>query len=164
MSQTQTASATYTFVDIGNVVRRVAADLFMIADSTGVWTATEATNYTHDVEFLAKAGYLKYVDVTLTSYGIEVKATRYDVNTDSGSIKASRPGGVLWPRVAGAHLRVVLGYTAEYTSAEQDAMKSKLKIGWIPTTIDTSHASLMSTGGRNYTSSSYGMQRKDWAA
>ena len=30
----------------------------MIADSTGAWTPAEATNYAHDVEVLAKAGYL----------------------------------------------------------------------------------------------------------
>ena len=38
MSQTRTASATYTTTDIENVVRRVKADLAMIADSTGAWT------------------------------------------------------------------------------------------------------------------------------
>ena len=35
MSQTRTATATYTVVDVENVVRRVKADLVMIADSTG---------------------------------------------------------------------------------------------------------------------------------
>ena len=39
MSATRTATATYTTVDIENVVRRMKADLAMIADSTGAWTA-----------------------------------------------------------------------------------------------------------------------------
>lgn len=81
MSQTRTASATYTFVDIENVVRRVRADLVMIADSTGAWTGANAADYAHDIEVLAKAGYLKYVDVTLQSNGAEVKAVRFDVDT-----------------------------------------------------------------------------------
>jgi hypothetical protein len=48
MTQTRTASATgtgtYTVVDIERVVRRVKADLVMIADSTGGWTPQEAQN------------------------------------------------------------------------------------------------------------------------
>ncbi len=60
MAQTRTASATatYTVLDIEKVVRRVKADLVMIADSTGGWTPEEAQNYAHDVEVLATAGYL----------------------------------------------------------------------------------------------------------
>lgn len=164
MSQTRTASATYTIVDIENVVRRVRADLVMIADSTGAWTAAKAADYAHDIEVLAKAGYLKWVDVTLLSNGIEVKAVRFDVDTDAGSLTTSRPGGVLWPKVAGAHLRIVLSYTDAYTTAAREATRSKLKIGWVTSYDDTSHASLVSSGGRNYTSNAYGMQRKDWAA
>ena len=164
MSQSSTASATYTIVDIENVVRRVKADLVMIADSTGAWTAAKAADYAHDVEILAKAGYLDYVDVTLLSNGVEVKAIRFDIDTDAGSLTTSRPGGVLWPKVAGAFLRIVLGYTPSYTSSAREATKGKLKIGWVPSNEDTSHSSLMSAGGRDYASNSYAMQRRDWAA
>ncbi len=164
MSQTRTATATYTVVDIENVVRRVKADLVMIADSTGAWTAANAADYAHDVEVLAKAGYLKWVDLTLLSNGVEVKAVRFEVDTDAGSLTTSRPGGVLWPKVSGPHLRIVLSYTDAYTSEAREATKGKLKIGWVTSYDDTSHASLMSSGGRNYASNAYGMQRKDWAA
>ena len=71
MTLTRTVTATYTAVDIENVARRVKADLIMIADSTGVWTPAEAADYAHDIEELAKAGYLAWVDVTLFSYGVE---------------------------------------------------------------------------------------------
>ncbi|KUM24409.1 hypothetical protein AU467_30260 [Mesorhizobium loti] len=164
MSQTRTASATYTVVDIENVVRRVKADLVMIADSTGAWTPTKAADYAHDIEVLAKAGYLAWVDVTLFSNGTEVKAVRFDVDTDAGALTTSRPGGVLWPKVSGAYLRIILSYTDAYTSAAREAMKSKLTIGWVPSSDDTSHSSLTSSGGRNYISNAYGVQRKDWAA
>lgn len=164
MSQTKTASATYTTTDIENVVKRVRADIAMIADSTGVWTPQKAADYSHDVEVLAKAGYLAWVDVTLLQNGVELKAARFDVDTDAGSLSTSRPGGVLWPRVAGAELRIVISYTDAYTSAAREATRSKLKIGWTPSSADTSHSGLSSSGGRNYVSSTYGMQRKDWAA
>lgn len=164
MSQTRTASATYTTTDIENVVRRVRADLAMIADSTGAWTPQKAADYAHDVEVLAKAGYLAWVDVTLLQYGVELKAVRFDVDTDAGALAASRPGGVLWPRVTGANLRIVIGYTAAYTDGAVEAMRGKLKIGWTTSYDDTSHSNLNAAGGRNYVSTTYGMQRKDWAA
>jgi hypothetical protein len=163
MIQTRTATATYTVVDIENVVRRVKADLAMIADSTGAWSVANASDYAHDIEVLAKAGYLEWVDLTLLSNGVEVKAVRFEVDTDAGSLTTSRPGGVLWPRVPGAHLRIVLGYTDAYTSDAREAMKGKLHIGWVTSYDDTSHTNLISSGGRNYSSNAYGMQRKDWA-
>ena len=166
MSQTQTASATksYTVLDIEKVVRYVKADLMMIGDSSGGWTPEKAGHYAHDVELLAKAGYLEHVDVTLFSNGIEVKATRFDVDTDAGGLTCSRPGGVLWPKVAGPYLRIVLIYTKDYTATAKAAMASKLKIGWQATNADTSHTALKAVGGRDYASNAYGMQRKDWDA
>lgn len=164
MSQTRTSSSTYTVADIENVVRRAKADLTMIAESTQAWTSEQTGNYLHDIETLAKNGYLAWFDVTLLSYGVEQKAVRFDVNVEAGSLTTSRPGGVLWPKVAGANLRIVLGYTDAYTTAAREAIRPKLKIGWVPSHADTSHSSLSSCGGRDYASNSYGMQRKDWAA
>ncbi len=135
----------------------------MIANSTGAWTTEQAADFSHDVEVLAKAGYLSWVDVTLLSYGVEQKAVRFDVNTNAGSLTSSRPGGVLWPKVASPRLRIVLGYTDAYTSAAREATRGKLKIGWVPNCEDTHHASLTSSGGRDYASNTYGMKRKDWA-
>lgn len=164
MSQTRTASATYTTTDVENVVRRVKADLIMIADSTGGWTPKTAADYAHDIEELAKAGYLAWVDITLLSNGFEVKAVRFHVDTDAGALMASRPGGVLWPRVTSPRLRIVIGYTDAYTSAAREQMKKKLIINWTTNHEDIGHGGLSSSGGRNYVSNTYGMQRKDWAA
>ena len=86
----------------------------MIADSTRRLDRRKgAADYAHDVEVLAKAGYLKYVDVTLLSNGVEMKAVRFNVDTDAGSLTTNRPGGVLWPKVANAisshHARLYRG-------------------------------------------------------
>jgi hypothetical protein len=113
---------------------------------------------------LAKAGYLAWVDVTLLSYGVEQRAVRFNVNTDAGSLTSSRPGGVLWPKVPDPHLRMILSYTSAYTDDARAATRPKLKISWSPSNADTSHSSLTSSGGRDYASNAYGMQRKDWAA
>lgn len=162
MSQTATATATHTTTDVEKVVRRVTTDLVMIADSSGAITADNARDYGHDIELLAKNGYLKKVDVTLLSAGVEKRAVRYEVNTASGSLTSSRPGGVLWPKVASPFLRIVLSYTSAYTDAARQNMAGKLKISWSPSTADTSHSGLSASGGRDYASNSYGMQRKDW--
>lgn len=166
MSNTATATATqsYTHVDIEKVVRRVTADLVMIAGSSAAITEKEAQEYGYDIELLAKSGYLQKVDITLLSSGVEIKAVCFHVNTASGELTTNRPGGVLWPRVSNPFLRIVLYYTDEYTDVARASMAGKLCISWSPTNADTSHASLTPSGGRDYVSNGFGMQRKDWAA
>jgi hypothetical protein len=43
-------------------------------------------------------------------------------------------------------------------------MKSKLLIGWTPSNADSSHASLTRSGGRDYSSNGWSLQRLDFAA
>ncbi len=97
---TESESYTYTTLDIETVVRRFAADIVMIAQSSAALTEAKAQDYAHDVEALAKKGYLKKVDLTLFSGTTEVRATQYVVSTAAGDLTMSRPGGVMWPRVA----------------------------------------------------------------
>ena len=74
----------------------------------------------------------------------------------------SRPGGVLWPRVAAPYFRIVLSYTNAYTDAARERMRGRLKIPWVPTSADTSHSGLKLSGGRDYASNGWGLQRKDY--
>jgi hypothetical protein len=165
MSHTATASDTYTHTtaDIETVVRRFTADIVMIAQSSGAITEAKAREYAHDVEVLAKLGYLKKVDLTLFSGTTEVRATQYVVSTSAGDLTMSRPGGVMWPRVANSDFRIILGYTDAYTATVHESMKGKLKISWAPSNADTSHATLVASGSRDYASNGWGMQRKDFA-
>lgn len=164
MSQTASKSATYTDQDIERVVTRVRADLMMIADSTGGWTADKARDYAHDIEALAKAGYLSNVKVFLYSGGQKIRAARFTIDTDASTWASSRPGGVCWPRVSNPDLRIYLHYTNDYTAAARAKMASKLKIGWTTTSDDTSFTGMSSPGGRDYASNSFGIGRTDWAA
>jgi Bacterial HORMA domain family 1 len=166
MTHSATVSETYSYTtaDVETVARRFTADLVMIAQSSDAITEAKARDYAHDVEALAKKGYLRKVDLTLLSAGVEQRATQYTVNTASGDLAMSRPGGVMWPRVANAHLRIILSYTSAYTDSARNEMRDKLKIGWVPTHDDTCHAGLKSTGGRDYASNAFGMQRKDFAS
>lgn len=164
MTETYSALYTYTVSDIATVLRRFTADIVMIAQSSGAMTEAEARDYAHDIESLALRGYLKKVDLTLFSGFTEVRATQYSVNTAAGDLTMSRPGGVLWPRVANPTLRVVLSYTDAYDDIARQTMKEKLKISWVPTNADTSHSSLIQNGGRDYASNGWGLQRKDYSA
>lgn len=163
-TSTHTASNTYTHIDITTVVKRFTADIVMIAQSSAAITEDKARQYAHDVEELAKKGYLKKVDLTLFSGGSEVRATQYTVNTTSGDLTMSRPGNAMWPRVNSPYLRIILSYTSDYDAAAKEAMKNKLKISWSPTNDDTSHSSLKSSGNHDYAKNGWGMQREDFAA
>jgi hypothetical protein len=163
MGGTTTETSTYTTADVENVVRRVKADLTMIADSTRAWTAAQAADFAYDIELLAKKGYLAWVDVTLFSGDTEIKAVRYDVDADAGSLSTSRPGGVLWPNVSSPSLRILVSYTDDYDDEARRSMSGKLRIVWTTSYDDSSHSLLNGAGGRNYVSNSYGVRRRDWS-
>src|SRR5580704_16480395 len=120
MSESYSATATYSTVDVEATFRRFRSDIFMIADSSGTISRDKAEQYAHDAEYLAVRGYLKHVDVTLLSGGVEQRASRYTVNEEAENLESSRPGGVLWPRMFGARLRVILSYKSAYTIAAQE--------------------------------------------
>lgn len=162
MSPSASTTYTYSVIDIETVMRRFSADIIMIAQSSQAATETTARDYAHDAELLARNGYLRMVDVTLLSGNVEICATQYSVNTDAGTLTTSRPGGALWPRVMNPLLRITLYYYARYDVAAQEALRGQLNINWIPSTADTSHSALTHTGGRNYASNGWGVERKDY--
>ena len=162
MSETCTATSTYSTADVEATFRRFSSDIFMIAVSTKAITREEAEEYAHDAEYLAVHGYLQHVDVTLLSGGVEQRASRYSVNEKADGLESSRPGGVLWPRLIGSRLRVILSYTPAYTAAKREEVRPHLKIGWVPTYEDTSHSGLNPDGARNYVNNGYGLERKDY--
>ncbi|WP_079436499.1 hypothetical protein [Zoogloea sp. LCSB751] len=163
MSYSYAETETYSITDIEVVMRRVTTDLVMIAGSTKAISEEKARDYGHDIELLAKSGFLQKVDVTLLSYGVEMRATCFVVNTASGDLTMSRPGGVLWPQLPNPTLRIVLSYTEAYDSAARTKMNPKLNISWVPTTVDLSHSTLRAGANRDYVSNGYGMQRKDFS-
>lgn len=162
-TSSETRTYAYTVSDIEIVMRRFTADIVMIAQSSEAITEAKAREYAHDVEALAKHGYLKTVDLTLFNGSLEICATQYVVDTSAESLESSRPGGVMWPRVTAPFLRIVLSYTDTYNADAREAMRDKLKINWKPIHADTSHSTLTQDGGRNYASKSWGMQRRDYS-
>ena len=161
-SYTGSGSATYSDIDVEKVVRRFTADMIMLAQSTAGATEAKVREWGHDVEVLAKRKYLKSVDITLLSDGVEQQAVKYTINEEAGGLESSRPGGLNWPRVSNPRLRITLSYTSSYTESARTNLASSLNINWQPSYEDTSHSSLAQSGGRDYASKSFGLQRKDF--
>ena len=154
-------SSTYTDSDIEVVMRRFAADIQMIAQSSGAIAAGKVREYAHDVEVFAKEGYLKDVDVTLLDGGSEICAARFEVHDSSGKLAMHRPGGLLWPRVNDPDLRIVI-HTKNYDVNAKRRIKHKLILDWTDTNVDTRHLSLISKENRSYESNGWGMLRRDY--
>lgn len=158
-----TETTTYTVADVEKVMRSVRADLMMIADSTRAMTEDKATDYAHDIELLAKNGYLTAVDVTLISaVGKELAAAKYQFQTE-GAAGTERPGGVLWPYTPAGCIRIVINPTEAYKAESEKVSKLPMKISWGPSSADTHHSSLSSSGGRGYSSNGFGANRKDFS-
>uniref|UniRef100_A6W315 Bacterial HORMA domain-containing protein n=1 Tax=Marinomonas sp. (strain MWYL1) TaxID=400668 RepID=A6W315_MARMS len=161
MTYSSTTTSTYTTTDVEAVMRRITADLVMIAASTGAITETFARNYANDIELLATNGYLDYVDLTLMSNGVELRATQFHVN-ESGELTNDRPGDARWPKVPGATLRIILSCLDTYDQAAEQKLSGKMKNSWSPTSDDMGHSGLTRKDGREYSSNGYGIQRRDY--
>lgn len=160
MAYASTITETYTETDIEIVIRRFQADLIMIAQSSGAITEDKARNYAHDVEVFAKHKCLDGVDITLlSSYGQEIEAARYTVDTNTGNLAMERPGGVMWRHVPNATLRIVLIFTKNYDEAQ---LQNHLKLKWLPTNADLRHSSLKSISERYYVSNGWTLRREDF--
>lgn len=163
-SYTSTTSSTYTVADVEVVMRSVRADLMMIAASTKAIPEKKAQEYAHDIELLAKNGYLVSADVTLLSaYGDEVKAAKYHFQTGDEATGAARPGGVRWPETPNGDIRIILKPTDAFGEESDKVAKLPLKISWGTTSTDTSHGELSSSGERGYSSNGFGANRKDYS-
>lgn len=154
-------SNTYTDSDIETVMRRFAADIQMIAQSSGAISADKIREYVHDVEVFAKEGHLKDVDVTLLDGGSEIRAARFEVHDSAANLAMLRPGGFLWPLMNNPDLRIVI-HTKNYDAIAKVKIKHKLKLDWTDTNVDTRHLSLMSKEARSYESNGWSMMRRDY--
>src|SRR5271170_4316684 len=98
MMYTETQSQTFTIADIGKVIDCFAADLDMNSQSTALLTRDLVKQYAADVKAIAQKGYLLEANIVLRdAAGNVMRAAKYEVNTEAGSLVASRPGNNRWP-------------------------------------------------------------------
>lgn len=160
---TETQSQTFTIADIGKVIDCFAADLDMIAQSTGLLTRDLVKQYATDVKAMAQKGYLKEANIVLHDTAAKViRAAKYEVSTDASSLIAHRPGNNLWPSTPGGELTVVVRYSETWrnlTNSQRTAFRQSLRTTWSSSSTDLSFPTLTRSSDRNYVSNGWGVTK-----
>jgi hypothetical protein len=163
MSISETFTQSYTTADVGKVLDCFAADFDGISQSTGLRTHEEVVSLAADVKLMAQLGYLREVDLCLyDGAGRLLRAAKYEVSTDAGSLTAQRPGNNLWPRTPEGQLRAYMKPTRAWRNlgpAEQQALDQRLSRPWSRESLDSSFPTLTSTTDRTYESNGFGLVR-----
>jgi hypothetical protein len=166
MSASETYSTTYTAADVKKVAARFAADVAMVAESTGKLSPATVQNYISDVTAIAVEGYLERIFLALfDANGEEVRARRYEVSTDASLWTPDRPGDNLWPKLSGGELTVIISHNADWaalTPEKKAEFNAGLAVNWSATEIDTSFPKLRGGASRRYASNAYGLERTDF--
>ena len=109
MTYTESLTQTYTIADIATVIDCFAADLDMTSQSTPLLNRDLVKKYAADVKAMAQRGYLLEGNIVpKDSAGNVIRAAKYAVNIDAGSLTATRPGNNRRPATRGGELSVVV--------------------------------------------------------
>jgi hypothetical protein len=162
-SATQSQSVSFTVADIGKVIDCFAADLDMNAQSTGLLTWDVARKSAGDVKLMAQNGYLIEANIVLAdASGTIIRAGKYEVATNVGTLTAQRPGNNLWPRTVGGQLYVVVRYSQTWrnlTETQRAAFIKTLNISWSAANTDLSFPGLTRSSDRSYVSNGWGVTK-----
>ena len=163
MSTSYTQSTTYTAGDVARVLNSFAADFDMFAQSSGCRSRESVKTITADVVAMAKAGYLREVNLYLkTSLGVTIKAAKYEVKADGSLSNNATPGNSLWPYTPSGSLNVHVTYTDAWWALRdtaRDTFKAGLQERWGTLNLDTSFPTLTRSLDRNYVSNGYGVRK-----
>lgn len=165
MTQSTTASYTYSVIDIRKVASSLAADFDMARATTGlIPDDTLADDLIADVTAFAEAQLVASVDIVLLDHmGRTLRAARYTPGTDAAGWDIDRPGGCVWPRTPTGRLEVVVKNNQAWsdlgTAGQRRFAADDLRLSWQPSGINLSHPGLTQVADRRYASNSYGMAR-----
>lgn len=165
---TNTATATYTVVDIRKTFEGFSADLRMIAARTGKLTLVEVENYLHDVLAWAEAKYLRYVDITLLDLNnTPIRAARYSVDEAGNAIQSDRAGNNQWENTPYTRLTIIVQQNSSWGNlSEEQKTKFKsdkgFKIGWSKSMINNSYSHLSRENAQLYASKGYELKKENF--
>jgi len=163
MTYSESLTQTYTIADIGKVIDCFATDLDMTSQSTGLLNRDLVRKYAADVKAKAQKGYLLEANIVLRdAVGNVIRAAKYEVNTDAGSLVASRPGNNRWPATSGGELSIVLRNSQKWhdlTDSQRTLFNESLNINWVPSNTDLSFPSLTRYADRSYVSNGWGVTK-----
>ena len=163
MSSTETLTQTYTIADIAKVIDCYAADLDMTAQSTGLLSRDLVKKYAADVKAMAQSGYLLEANIVLHDEAKNViRAAKYEVSTNTGTLTANRPGNNLWPATPKGELSVVVKNSQKWldlTDTQRQTFRGTLSTSWTSSSTDLSFPALTRTADRNYVSNGWGVTK-----
>lgn len=164
---TTTFTDTFNRDDIRRVYASFAADYTIVAEWTGLRSATEIASDIAAVKALAEAQYLKEVHIQLHSAsGTIRRAATYRVSTNASGWSTSRPGDLYWNSEIGDYLQLIVFYNANWkalSKAQQDAFRKLYMPGWGPSDFDGNYGAMSSSIDRLYASRAYGMERTQYS-
>lgn len=167
MSSSYTQSYTYTVVDVRKVMDQVRADLRMAAESSGVMTLARANALMADISKYAEKNYASRILIRLVGAdGVTVRAAEYVISTDAANWTATRAGNMMWPRIAGARINILITTNDVYDrlgQAGQDAFDKTLSKPWPTTSATPSLGHLAAAADRNYVSNAYGVKKTSYS-
>ncbi len=167
MSFSDTYTQSYTTADVGKVLDCFAADFDGISQSTGLRTREDVKVLSADVKLMAQLGHLRELNLCLyDAAGRLIRAAKYEVQTEAGSLVAQRPGGNMWPQTPGGLLRVYMKPTKGWQklgAAEKQALDKRLSRPWSHESLDSSFPTLgRADDERSYVSNGFGLQRSTY--
>jgi hypothetical protein len=112
---------------------------------------------------MAKSGYLLEANIVLKDFtGEVIRAAKYEVSTDVGSLTASRPGNNRWPATPKGDLSVVVRNSQKWrnlTDSQRQAFGRTLSTTWTTSSTNLSFPALTRSADRNYISNGWGITK-----
>ena len=158
----QTETKTYTKVDIRKVWECFSADLSMLVSRTKTMSERWASDVAHDITLMAIWECLSVVHIQLLNRsGERIAAHRYDVK-GAGNWGQDSPGGNNWPNADGGEIVVNVTYSDKEV-IERLQRDGKLRRKWSPARTP-SYSGMKTESLRQYSSGSYGLERRSFSA
>jgi hypothetical protein len=168
MTTTGTLTQTFNRDDIRRVHASFAADYKIVAEWTGLHSASFVAETSAEIKTLAEAQYLQEVHLQLKSAtGAIREAAVYRVSTSASGWSSDRPGDLYWTTYTGDHLYVVVYYSKSWweLSPTQRAEFAALYMpGWGTSDFDGDYSGMSGSTDRRYASRAYGMDRTRYTA
>lgn len=133
---------------IKKVFEGLENDLLVIAKSTGKWSPKYAQKVIHDIFKFSEKNYLKSVDIMLLDIEDNpIIANKYIVGLKKRKFKGKHTEKSNWSVSKNSSLVVVINYNLSWRrlalkNKKEFMKKHNLKIGWIPSNIDTNYSHL----------------------
>lgn len=155
-----------TQTETKKLYKSIATDFKIITRKTELWALEYCDEILFDINIMLSNGFLEKISLILDKPKYNpYKVKQFKIGTTEREIN-DRPGGNDWEKGDGERLYVVLNYSTLWNSKtnEEKAVfqRENLKMGWMPTSVNTDFPELNSTVTRKYSTGTHGINRLDF--